>query len=284
MKKTINFNFFIRRFIKQLTVLDYGLFLVVITGMIFFLFFLKRENIFIDVKFKITDPDVLYMNTRTLDEYAVSFVIGDKELNELGQTIAEIIKVDTYRTNTDRQVVYLTMRIKANYSPRKKLYSIKGRPVVVGQSFTYTLTKVKFEGIVVDFPGFTAANKTFDKKTVKTQIRDSSREYSDTYGVPSYIAYAVKAGDQVKDSQGNVLAKVLQVDVLPAKRTVLSADNRTLVVNDPELKDVFYTLELSVYKDKDRLFMFDYLPVYIGQVLPLNFPSISIWPTIIEIE
>lgn len=284
MKTSKKFNFFILRFIRQLTVLDYGLFLIVITGALFFVFFLKRENVFIDVKFKITDPDVLYMNTRALDEYAVSFVIGDKEFNELGQTIAEIVKVDTYRTNTDRQVVYLTLRAKANYNPRKKLYSIKGRPVVVGQSFTYTLTKVKFEGIVVDFPGLTTANKTFDKKSVKAQIRDSSREYSDTYGVPPYIAYAVSVGDQVKDSQGNVLAKVLQVDVLPAKRTVVTTDNRSLVVNDPELKDVFYTLELSVYEDKDRLFMFDYLPVYIGQVLPLNFGQISVWPTIIEID
>ena len=271
---------------KQLTLADYIILGVVIfTGILLFVFF-RRVNTTITIRMKITDSDVQYMNVRPLDEYAANFIVGDKEMNELGQTTAEITRVDTYHTEPDKQVVYLTMRVNANYNPRNQQYSVKGIPIVVGQSLIFTLTHIRLQGIVVAFPltsTIIGRPKTF---VVKAQLRDTSdsRQYSDTYGVPDFVSQSVKPGDVITNSEGTILIKVLVVNIQPAKRTIVTQENTSLTIYDQELKDVFYTLEIHGFTNNNMLFTYDYLPIFVGQILPLTFPHTSIKPTVTEIE
>ncbi|OGG11763.1 hypothetical protein A2Z00_05350 [Candidatus Gottesmanbacteria bacterium RBG_13_45_10] len=267
---------------KRIT--NFDIFFISVLGILFlgFIFFFRRETTYVSLRLKVTDPNVQFINTQPFDEYSSSFVAGDKEVNELGQTVSEIVSVDTYKTDPIKQVTYVNMRTKAVYNPRKQQYTVKGKPVAFGQSINFTLSKIKFEGTIVDFPGF-MKNRTIQKKILRAQFRDPKREYSDTYGVAPYIADAVKVGDEVKDSQGNVIIEVLEVESVPAKRTIVS-NNASITIVDQELRDVYYTLEVSVFSVGGRLYMFDFIPVYISQIIPLNFPHISVWPTIISIE
>lgn len=289
MKKQVKkFRQLLQQLVKPLTLIDYIIFTTLLLGGILFLLFFKRENTFIDIRLKVADPDIQRINRLHLDEYAVNFTSGDKELNEIGQTIAEIIQVDSYHLFPGTQATYLNMRVKANYNPKRNQYSIKGIPVAVGQSFTFTLSRVKFQGIVVNFPGAVpTAERINEKKLITVQLRDTERkysEYSNSYGVPYYIAEAIKMGDEIKDFRGNLLVKVLKVDIKSAKRTIITSDNRAITVTDPELKDVFLVLKVNVYSQGGRLYMFDYRPVSVGQLLPIDFPNINIQSTIIEIK
>ena len=122
------------------------------------------------------------------------------------------------------------------------------------------------------------------KLIVRAQLQDVQRAYSDTYGVPNYIAQAVTSGNVVTDSNGVVLAKVLNVEILPAKRTIVTSSNTSMTITDQELRDVFYTLEVNAFKYGDRYYLYDYIPITIGQQLPLNFPFINILPTVVDIK
>jgi hypothetical protein len=283
MVNTIKKEF--QRIRKNITLFD--IFFVGILSFIFlgFIVFFRRETTYITLRLKVSDPNVQFINVQPFDEFSYSFTQGDKEVNEFGQTVSEITAVNSYKTESSKQITYVDMKVKAVYNPRKKQYTVKGKPVAFGQSLAFILSKVKFEGLVVDFPGFRSPEEAkTETKIIRTQLRDPKRDYSDTYGVSQILAQAIEPGDEIKDSQGNVLVKVLTVDVSPAKRTIITNNNTSVTIFDQELKDVYYTLEVQAFNKNGRWYMFDYVPLQIGQILPLNFPYIGALPTILAIE
>ena len=93
----------------------------------------------------------------------------------------------------------------------------------------------------------------------------------------------VKKGDIVTDSKDNVLIKILDVSIQSAKRLVVSSSGQPFLVDDPYLKDVYYTIELATKEVDGKTYMFDYIPVLINTAVPINMNTVSIWPTITEI-
>lgn len=275
-------NHFIRTIYKRLSFWDKLLlatfFLLGATFVVFF----RREIRHVTTTFKVTDKDVLYAITNPQEEFANAFTVGDTERNEFGQVISEIMSVNAYRVNPGNQVVYLEIRLKTVYNFRKNQYSMKGKPVIFGQSFVFNFSNVSFQAIVTTPPGFKQVIGE-NKLLVKARLRDESREFSDTYGVPDYVAGAVKAGDTMKDSAGKVLAQVKDVQVKPARRTVVVSTGRSVVIEDLDLKDVFFTIELTVKEVAGKKYMLDFIPVLVNQRIPLNLENISLWPVITEV-
>lgn len=275
--------------------IDYVILSCAVFVFILFFFFFKRENRIIDIRLKLTDSDVRSMGLRALDEYSTAFNVEDREYNELGQIVSEITRVDSYRTDPKKidtdfiqqqsQTVYLNIRAKAVYNPRKRQFSIRGKPISAGQSMVFNFANAKAEGIITDFPGFTSILDMPEKKlVVRAQLRDPSRFFSDTYGAPSFIAQAIHENDIVTDSNGVELAKVLNIEISPARRTVVSSAGSVSVVLDQELKDIYYTLELNARIYQHTYYMYDYVPIFVGQRIPLSFATINILPTIIDIH
>lgn len=250
---------------------------------IYFIF--KREVVYITARFKVTDENVFNAFNSPRDEYALSFVVGDTEKNELGKTTTEIVGIESYKKSPDRMVVYLDIRLKTTYNPRKNVYTVSGKNIAFGELFTFNFSKVKVKALVVDFPGFSGyKNMKSGTTIVKAQLRYDNRQFSDVYGVPGYLAYALHPGDTVKDSKNNILAKILEIQVLPAKRTIVTGNGNSFQTNDPELKDVYYTIELATKIVRDKIYMFDYEPVEIGGGITLSTKTVTVWPTITEIE
>ncbi len=265
---------------SKLSLMDGILLGLVLTVLVVIIVFSKREVKFTTIRLKITDEEILYAAASPAVEYANSFIVGDSEKNELGQKTAEITRIEAYNTAPSKKVVILDISVKATYNPRKNQFSLKGKAINYGSSLSFNFEKVKVKGLVVDFPEFDGAVPVKEHKVVvKTQLRWENRAFSDVYGVPDYVARSVKVGDVVTDSQGKVLAKILEVKTQPAQRTLFSNGNAVLV-NDPLLKDVFYTIELSTKVINDRMYMYDFLPVQIDQAVPLNFAQISLFPVI----
>jgi hypothetical protein len=273
----------LKQVINKLTLLDFLVILIFLSGLLLFFFFFRRQEIFINARFKVTDEDALYARTNPSVQYAYSFTPGDIEKNELGQTIAEIISVDSYDLNPTTRVAIVDLKLKVVYNPLKKQYTLDGKPIVFGSSFNFAFSQVSFKGMVVDFPGLTQ-KEVVEKRIVMAQNRWDSQYFSDTSGVPEYIANAVKIGDEAKNINGTTLVKVLDVTIQPAKRTVVTAAGDTKVIQDPLRKDVFYKLEVTTKRIGDEVFMFDYQKFGIGEQIPLNLPQITTFPTIIELK
>lgn len=269
---------------KKLTIFDILILCLACAALIFFFFFSKRQVEFTTVRIKVTDDDALYATTMPTIEYAKSFLVGDVEKNEIGQETAKITRVESYNITAQKKVVILDISVKASFKPRKNQYSLKGKPLIYGTPLTFNFTKVRVTGLVVTVPGdLEEEEKREGKKVIQAQLRWENREFSDVYGVPEYIASAVQVGDSVTDSQGNVLAKILEVKTEPALRTIF-VSGRAATVRDPILKDVFYTVEVKTKTIENKTYMFDFQPIQIGEVVPLNFSQISVFPVITKIE
>jgi len=253
---------------------------VIVVGGVYIFF--KKSVQKIVVRFDVTDENPLYAYTSPKNQYATSFQVGDISFNELGEKDAEIVGLETYSVEPTKMVTRLDIKLKAEYSFRKKQYLYKGKPIVYGESHSFVFSKVKVKASVIDFPGFRNENSrvTYFRR-VKAQLRYERREFSDTYGVADFIAESVKNGDAVYNKQGDVLAKIVSVDIKPAQRTIVSG-NRLVEVLDPMLKDVFYDIDLQVTNIDGNEYMFNYGPVKVGETIPLNFQEINVWPTIIE--
>lgn len=260
--------------------------MVSVTGLVLFLliFFLRREQEWITLRLKVTDRDVFYAKNNPFNFYSHAFVKGDIQFNGIGNKIAEITGVEKFIANPSSQTIYLDISIKAIYDPRSKKYSFKGRPIIFGQPFIFEFSNVKVEGIVTNFPGFLDEIDVKEyKKIVKVQIEEESRDFSDVYGVRSFIAAAINIGDEYKNSNDEVLIKVIDKEVYPAKRTVFTDSGESFIISDLQLEDVYLTLEVKVKEINKKMYALDFVPLRVGEFLPLNFDKISLRPVITDI-
>ena len=177
------------KLIKKLTILDYVLVIFLLAAAGFVFLYLNRRVTHITARFKVTDNEPLYARLNPNlpnNEFMWSFLEGDVEKNELGIKTAEIVGVETYSVSIGVNIVYLDIKLRATYNPRKDLYTLKGRPVVFGQPFVFTFSNVNFEAQVVDYPGFREEVESFQTKTrVKTQVKWGNGNFPETQGIDS---------------------------------------------------------------------------------------------------
>lgn len=267
---------------QRLNLFDKALLLIFFVGLGIFVVFFRRIPTWTEATFKITEPHPLAMSTPVTNEYALNIHQGDIERNELGEIVAEVIDKQVYQTDPYTEVIYLTIKLKTLYNPRKQMYTAKGRPLIFGQPFTFDFTNTRFQALVVDFPGKQLQPQS-GQAIVQAQIRADDRSFSDISGVPEYLADQFNVGDQVLDNQGHPVVTILEVESRPARRTIQTTTNEMRVINDPQLKDVYLKLELSTLVIDDRHYMPHYVPVQVSQTVPLNLETVSVWPTITNI-
>lgn len=241
----------------------------------------KRDVTFFTIKLKVTSSDN-YGKASPTSEYIRAIFPGDTEKNILGQNTAEIRSVETSSISPEYEITYVTLKAKGSYSKLTGQYSLKGRTVNFGQELNFNFSGIKLVGIVVDYPG--KIDKSTSKKiNIGAQVRaEDGRQYADTYGVPEYIAKNIKPGQTMTDGSGNILAKVVAVDIRPAERTIIS-ESGSKIVFDPKLKDVFLKLELTVKEANGRDYFLDAKQIVIGSQFPLDLKTIILWPTITDI-
>lgn len=261
-------------FWKKLTLLDKALLLFIVLFGVMFFFFFYRKGEFISIRVKVTNQDVLNPIAEPQNWYANRFEVGDVELDALGKINTELIGVERFNISSKTQAVYLDLRIKAVYDSRTKLYSARGKTLVFGTPLRFYLSKVTFDGLVTEFPG---SESQRDLKIGKTQVVTLGRN------VEPAIAAAVKIGDKIYDSNGVLLAEVTHVDVRPAEEVTTTDQGNLLLRYNPLYKDLIVTITVRTKNTNGETFVFDNLPLKVGEVLPLNFEHVSIFPLITSV-
>ena len=119
---------------------------------------------------------------------------------------------------------------------------------------------------------------------VETQIREETPAFPDSSGTSEHIANALIKGDMVKDDQGNIIVKIIDKKVENAKRLVITSDGRSVIQTNPLRRDVYLTLEVNAIKIGDRYYIFDDVPLLVGEKIPINTSTISVWPEVTKIN
>jgi len=272
---------FVKRIRSKLTYFDIGIILIIVVLGLGFFFFFYRKAEDVNIRVKVTDQDVLYVRTQPATWYANRFEVGDVERDTLGREISRIVGVETFNVRSNRKAVYLDLRVRATYDTRTKLYSARGRPLIFGTPVRFNFSKVTFDGIVTDFPN-SEYQENLQVKETKVVALSRGFKPQEIPGEPLILG-SVKRGDKVVDSNGNVLAEVLDVKVRPAERVTQTDRGELLLRRDPLYKDGLFTLKIRTKIFDNEPFMFDNIPLKIGEVVPLNFAHVSLFPILIEI-
>lgn len=264
----------IRKIFRKLTYWDLAIGIVVLILFLAFFFFFYRKQAYVDIRVKLTNQEVLYAQTNPRDWYANRFFKGDVERDALGRVTSEIEEVETFNVNSDRKAVYLDLKVGASYDSRTKLYSFKGKPLVFGTPLRFNFSQVTFDGIVTEFPG---SDSYFGYREGTKEIAAIGRN------AEPFVAASIKKGDKIYDSNGVLLAEVLDIQVKPAEKVTQTDRGDLLLRYDPLYKDILVRLRLKTKTWNEEVIVFDNIPVKIGAQIPLNFDRVSIFPAITEI-
>ena len=266
---------------KKLTYFDILALSVLFVLALAFFFFFSRKVEYITIRVKVTDQDVLYAQTQPATWYANRFEVGDTEKDTLGRVTAEIVGVERFNVSSDRKALYLDLKIRALFDSRSKLYSAKGKSLNFGTPLRFNFSKVTFDSLVTDSPSIEMQKdlKVVDKKVVALLRGIKPEEIT----IEPLVIQSVKKGDKVMNSNGEVLAEVLDVKIRPAERVTQTDKGELLLRADPLYKDALFTLNIRTKILDNEPFMFDNIPFKIGEWVPLNFENVSLWPQIVEI-
>ncbi len=244
------------------------------------------------VTIRLAEKDIIWLDNgspRAISADAIK--VGMKEIDVFGRTTAEVVRVTSFdqpRTEspyTMKKAVYVTLRLRSSYNKSIDQYRYEGIILQVGDWVRFTVHSTVINGLIVRVPAQDANPYTW--VTVKAQIKSEGpfifESFAETTGVDKAIADAVVVGDMAKDSDGNILAEVLDKTVTPAMRTTWDIYGNVFNRPHPRKYDVILTLRLAVSKIGNDIYYLDSAPIKINSMVPLFLSRIDIEPRIIEI-
>lgn len=277
----------IKSFVKNLTLFDaIGLGLLFLLAGLFFTFF-HRKTVFLNITVRAIEKETVYpIYGQAYPNHLLSqaFFVGQTEKNDFGDVVAEVTDINSFPVDEERDAVYLHIRLKSYFNPLKGTYSAKGRDIVVGETVSFNFSSAKVDGVVIDLEDDSQkTNEEYGEAVVEARLLYNQSDSTEIKGVQDYIAQAVKSGEVMKSADGTELARVEEVHIKPAPRTVVTATGETKVVPDPYLKDVTYVLRLRVHKIGGKSYVLNYVPFEVNRFLPLSFDQIMVFPTVTKI-
>lgn len=268
--------------LKKLALFDRIVIALGIVGVVFFAYIFFRKASYLTVVVKVGEDDIQLDSMGTRAWFSQLFYAGMQEKDGLGITRAEVLRVHSYNVSPNRKALYLTIKIRSVYNRSSGQYAFKGFPVLVGSTMRLYLNKLLVDGLVTNVEGIIDP-RTKKSLIVETQILDESPVFPETYGVKEHIANALHVNDKVNDSLGNTIVTIVDKKVENAKKVVSTSNGQLVLQRDPLKKDVYLTLQIEATVINDKYFMFDDVPILVGQTIPLNLPSVSVWPEVTKI-
>lgn len=267
----------IRTFLTKVSVFDFIFFaLVVVLSLSLFLFF-KRSVDTVTIRVKVTDHDVLYAKNDPYNWYATRIEVGDTEKDSLGRVISEIVNVESFNTSAVHKVVYVDIKTRAVYDKRRNIYSARGKNLAFGTPMRFGFSRVVVDGIVTEFPG---SQNQGNLKVGKAVVSFLQRE------VEGSTANFVKKGDKIYDSNGSLLLELKNVVVKNSEslRLITTEKSGLFLRKDPVFKDVEGEVEVVTKTYNGEVYIFDDIPLKVGELLPLNMEKVSLFPFITNFE
>lgn len=267
-------------FLRRLTVFDWLVVFVVLFGLVFLALFVFKEEKWVEVEVKISRPE-WWWETKSPPSWLVDRIEkGDEQYDNLGRKVAEVLEIKSWGSETKR--TYLILNLKAEVDRRKKKLKFNHRPLEVGKPIELELGGVGAEGVVTFIEGMPDA-RVWEEKIVEARLIDYADVFPETLGVMPWKVEAIKIGDKMYDTQGGVVAEVLNKKVSPAEKIVKTSDGRVFVRQDPIKKDVALTLKLKTFKEKGINYFLDDTAVKVDNLVPLFLSNIDIYPVITKI-
>jgi hypothetical protein len=260
--------------------------------LVFGYFFLAPHTQEVSVVIRLADKDMIWLDNGSPRSVSVESIRpGIKETDAFGRVSAEVVRVSSFdqpvreSQYTQKKTVYVTLRLRASYNEKKDQYRYQGTVLQMGDWVRFTVQSSIINGLVMQIPSREDQQQTpvLLNAQLKTEGPFTHEPFSETTGVDRYIADAITVGDKVTDSEGNVLAEVLEKTVNPATRITIDQYGVVHTQQDTRKYDVMLSLRVTARRIGDELYYLDLVRLKVNAPLPLFLSKIDIEPRITEI-
>lgn len=275
------FKIFFQR-LKRLTIFDWFAVLAVFLTAVFLILFIFKQERWVRVDVGIF-PEEWWRDNRPPPYWLTNSIHrGDKQYDVLGRETAEVIDVKNYQLGGGRTRTDLILNLKTEVDRRKRKLKFNHRPLEVGGPIDLTMGSIGTRGVITYIEGMPDP-RVFEEKIVEARLVDRTTVFPETLGVQPWIAEVIKIGDQMRDSQGRVVAEILEKNIKPAEKIIVTSDGRVLVNQDPLKKDVSLVIKLDTLKQGETNYFLGEMKIKVDSVIFLALPKIDIDPVITKV-
>lgn len=200
--------------------------------------------------------------------FANSIFIGDQAVDENGNVTA-IVTNKIILPNESGNLVNILVDLDIQVINRRGvMYFNQIQPVKIGNSLWIPLKNVNlYEAPIINYN-----IKEDNEYVVEKELLVTTK----IYGQVPWFAIAIKIGDEAVDSQGNVIAKIVDLSVNPAEVTAYTDNGAVLVRHDPLRRDIVIVWELKAVEKDNVLFFNQVYPIKIGNELWIALKKIDV--------
>lgn len=273
---------FLKKWVSRLTLFDW-ISLILVAGLVVVVaaYFLRHWE-WVQVEVKVAPSDFFWSEKKPPAWLANSLQLGDSELDGLGRKVAEITDLRIFEGPGERKITYLKLRLRVVKDSRKQQYLFKSKQLAIGSPVEFRFPRVFLNGLVTYIEGI-PDTRIWEEKIMEVRVTQWIEVFPETLGMFPWRVEAIKVGDQMKDTQGRVVAEILEKRVKPAEKIVVTSDGRVLLRQDPIKKDVTLVIKLQTVKQAGVNYFLDEFKVKVGTSILLALPEIDIWPEITRI-
>jgi hypothetical protein len=278
----------LKTILRKLTLFDKLIILIAIFAVVFLGYTLFRKQSVINVTVKLYQDTIqssVWMNDYGARQWSSNyFYPGMSERDSVNRMMAEVKSVYSYDVDANNKAIFLNLALKTTYTKATNQHTYRGSPVLIGSPIKLQLDTILVEGVVTDIEGLpNPREKVTLSATAKLGLSDNPI-YFNTHAVNIHIADAVNEGAVYSDNQGNSMVRITGKRVVPATRLIANNLGSVSEVADKEKAVVYLDLEIQAYKTQGKYFLFDDLPIQIGEGLPIILEKISIYPEITDFD
>ena len=186
---------------------------------------------------------------------------GQREKSSTGKTIAEVIDIENYERGNEEAVIYLTVKVEAQFNKKMETYVFKGRALDLGAPIELRLDNIRVLGQIIDENILTSS---YEKKEIIIKGRWRAQE-------PWNIAQIDIGDTMVNRANGEVIAEILDVKIEPLNgaSTILTLPSRTreelLLENNPRWRDAVISARIKVHKQNNLWFFAGHQKIKVGE-------------------
>ncbi len=266
---------------------DKLLILIVIVAISFFVFVFFRKGETVAVTVRLNEDNSTYGDWNSLigtRPWVTELLRNDAKLKDaIGRISAEIISVRSFDIKPNRQAVYVKMRLRVTNDRASNQFIFNGLPLIVGSEVKINFDTVLVDGMVTDIEGLPETRQKVSI-WVEANVKDENNLYSERIGIAPSIASEILNINEIRDGEGNIIMKVLEKKVTDSDVFVTTSDGRGIIRKNPLRKDVLLKLQINAFKIGNRYYIYDDIPILIGQKIPFNTDKLSVFPEVTKIS
>lgn len=257
---------------KKVHYFDLVVFAVILLILAIFLYNrFTRKSVWIDARIMVSDNDLWWNGALPPYWYVDALRPGQTSQNSFGEEVAKITNVEIFSLGGPYKQAYVDLNLKVSYDKNRQIYLYNFQPIQKGKPMDLTFGSNNISGLIVSLD-----SEPEEKYQKKIKIRMKNIE--------AWISSAYKAGMEMQDSNGNLLARIDNIRIVNSDLDRVKFLEGGIYLDRGEYRDVDMDITLVGLKDPEGYYRFvDGASIKIGESIWFHFPEIVVSGKIMEI-